>query len=145
MIINFKAYLEKFAMSTNDNEMLTELEFLASYKDDNIEDDELYYSVDNEDDVKKLILKNIYLHLKYIKNSEVVSYEMWNMLRLLVLNGMELNIIKENKLKAYLNILLTTKVNCHSKYEINICLKEMASLKLQLINLDRPKEEVKTK
>ena len=145
MIINFNEYLEKFAMSTNDNEMLTELEFLASYKDDNIDDDELYYSVDDMNDIKKLILKNIYLHLKYIKNNEVISYETWNMLRLLVLKGMEFNIIKDNKLKYYLNVLLATKVNCHSKYEINICLKEMASLKLQLIKLNMPKEEVKTR
>ena len=145
MIINFNEYLKKFTMGANDNEMLTELEFLASYKDDNIEDDELYYSVDNEDDIKKLILKNIYLHLKYIKNNAVIFYETWNMLRLLVLKGMELNIIKENKLKAYLNILLASQVNCRNKYEINICLKEMASLKLQLIKLDRPKEEVKTR
>ena len=132
-------------MSANDDEMYTELDFLANYNEDNIDDNKLYYALDNEDNIKKLILKNIYLHLKYIKNNAVVSYEIWDMLRLLVLKGMELNIIKLNKLKSYLNVLIGTQVNCRSKYEMNICLKEMASLKLQLINLDMSKEEVKTR
>ena len=145
MIINFNEYLKKFAMSANDDEMYTELDFLANYNDDNVDDNKLYYALDNEDNIKKLILKNIYLHLKYIKNNAVVSYEIWDMLRLLVLKGMELNIIKLNKLKSYLNVLIGTQVNCRSKYEMNICLKEMASLKLQLINLDMSKEEVKTR